>query len=85
MIEELEKRRQAIKAILVTGDRLPGYAQLKLQRVLPGLDRAIRKLVTHSYGICDDCEDVIPKERLEAAPGATRCTPCQTLSEQTRH
>lgn len=85
MIEELEKRKRAISAILVTGDRLPGYTQLKLQRVLPGLDRAIRKLVTHSYGICDDCEDVIPKERLEAAPGATRCILCQTLSEGIRY
>lgn len=81
MREELEKRKKAITAILVTGDRLPGYVQLKVERVLPALDRAITKLINHTYGICDDCEDDIPKKRLEAAPGAIRCTPCQTLSE----
>ena len=85
MLEELEKRKRAIRSILVTGDRLPGYVHLKLQRVLPGLDRAIGKLVTRTYGICDDCEEAIPQERLKAVPGATRCVLCQTLSEKIRH
>ena len=32
---------------------------------------------------CTVCTDPIPKERLKAVPGATRCTPCQEAYERT--
>jgi phage/conjugal plasmid C-4 type zinc finger TraR family protein len=84
MLEELEMRKRSIRAILVSHERLPGYSTLKVQRVLPQIQRAIQKLSEATYGFCDDCDDVIPEERLQAVPGATRCVLCQTLAERRR-
>lgn len=35
-------------------------------------------------GLCVDCHDEISADRLAAAPGAVRCTPCQAASERRR-
>lgn len=84
MLEQLELRKRSIHAILGSRDRLPGYVSLKLHRVLPGLERAVRKVLESSYGICDDCDEAISEKRLAAVPGATRCTSCQSLSERSQ-
>jgi DnaK suppressor protein len=31
--------------------------------------------------ICLDCEEIIPLQRIAAAPHAVRCVPCQQASE----
>lgn len=36
------------------------------------------------YGICQDCDEPIDKQRLEALPQATRCIGCQRLWEEGR-
>lgn len=33
-------------------------------------------------GICEDCEQFIPEDRLQAIQDATRCVACQTLYEK---
>lgn len=48
------------------------------------LDRAYRKLMNGSYGICEGCGMDIPAKRLEAMPNAAYCLPCQEEREGTR-
>lgn len=48
------------------------------------LDRAYRKLMNGSYGICEGCGMDIPAKRLEAMPDAAYCLPCQEEREGTR-
>ncbi len=36
-----------------------------------------------AYGVCEDCGQKIPPERLEALPEATRCISCQATWEKT--
>jgi phage/conjugal plasmid C-4 type zinc finger TraR family protein len=84
MLKELEIKKRSIRAILVSSDRLPGYVKLKLNRVIPQLERAMRKVRENSYGICDDCDAVIPQKRLDVVQGATRCLQCQILSERSQ-
>ncbi len=36
------------------------------------------------YGICEDCNQPIPRERLEARPHATLCVACQSKRETGR-
>ncbi len=50
----------------------------ELSQVAGEIARALEKLEDGSYGACDDCEQPIGSERLEALPWATRCMICQT-------
>ena len=50
---------------------------------LQALDTALARMAQGNYGICDDCGDEIPLERLRANPGATRCVRCQSVYEKT--
>jgi RNA polymerase-binding transcription factor DksA len=47
------------------------------------LDAARRRIGDGVYGLCIDCGDDIPLERLRAQPGAGRCARCQTQHEKT--
>lgn len=85
MLHEIRSRQQTVQRILETRDRPLGYFLLKIEKVLPQLERAVEKIIEGTYGSCDDCSNTIPEKRLAAVPGATRCTPCQTLFEDSRH
>lgn len=52
-----------------------------ISRVLAEARRPGRTLVVP---ICEDCFEVIPKDRLDAQPGATRCVVCQQLHDRLR-
>jgi RNA polymerase-binding transcription factor len=43
---------------------------------LAELDRALEKVDEGTYGVCDDCEQLISSDRLEAMPSATLCVTC---------
>jgi DnaK suppressor protein len=45
------------------------------------VDRALERLAAGSYGLCDDCGQMIPPKRLEARPTATLCVSCQSKRE----
>ena len=40
------------------------------------VDRAIEKVAEGTYGRCDACGRLIPKERLEAVPATAFCVSC---------
>jgi len=44
---------------------------------------ALARITDGTYGVCQDCEDDIGVQRLEAWPTAKRCIRCQTRYEQT--
>ena len=48
---------------------------------LRDIEAALRRVAEQSYGICEDCGDEIPRERLEAYPTARRCHRCQEAYE----
>jgi DnaK suppressor protein len=41
------------------------------------VERALDRLSDGKYGVCEDCEEEIPTERLKFRPEATRCVGCQ--------
>ncbi|MFN3480122.1 MAG: TraR/DksA family transcriptional regulator [Thermodesulfovibrionales bacterium] len=49
---------------------------------LTRIDEALRKLSEGTYGICEDCGEEIPKERLEVMPFAILCRDCQEKKEE---
>ena len=43
---------------------------------------ALQRIEDGSYGKCMDCEDNIPKGRLEVYPAAKRCVACKEIYEK---
>jgi RNA polymerase-binding transcription factor DksA len=55
------------------------------QDALYEIEEAIKRLEFGTYGICEMCEKLIRKERLEAVPFARKCVQCQSVSERENH
>ncbi len=52
-------------------------------RELNGVSRLIRQIGRNgSFGVCEECGDPIPPERLMIMPDATLCVPCQREMEK---
>jgi DnaK suppressor protein len=51
---------------------------------LRDIDAALLRIRTGTYGICIDCGDSIPPNRLQAQITALRCIGCQTKADK-RH
>lgn len=41
------------------------------------VERALARVKEGAYGMCEDCSQRIPAERLRYQPAATRCVECQ--------
>jgi len=54
------------------------------QEGLYEIEEALKRLEDGRYGVCDMCEKLIMKERLEAVPFARRCVQCQAAAEKDR-
>lgn len=52
-----------------------------VEHLIDAIDRALGKIESGTYGICDRCGTGIGKERLKALPYATFCIECQDIVE----
>jgi DnaK suppressor protein len=43
------------------------------------IDAALAKIAIGTYGICEQCGNTIPKERLKAIPFAALCVTCKSM------
>jgi RNA polymerase-binding transcription factor DksA len=48
---------------------------------LRDVDDAIRRIEAKTYGLCEECEQLIPSGRLEVLPHARYCVKCQSSRE----
>jgi RNA polymerase-binding protein DksA len=51
------------------------------EQVLSEIDAALRRIDDRTYGICFNCGNEIPRERLEANPWAALCIDCKRRAE----
>lgn len=51
------------------------------EKLLGKIDLALSKIDNGSYGVCVDCGQEIPRERLEAKPSVSLCLACQSQHE----
>jgi DnaK suppressor protein len=65
-------------------EQLGRDASLKEQerRELLAIERALAKMSTGSFGICEDCAEEIPCKRLMVLPEARLCANCQAFEEK---
>jgi len=52
------------------------------EHVLAEIDAALKRIEEGTYGVCTNCAQPIPEERLEALPWATLCIDCQRERER---
>ncbi len=52
------------------------------EHVLSGINEALGRIESGTFGSCLRCGKQISEERLEALPYATRCIDCQRLAER---
>lgn len=58
-------------------------AEIEVDRLrLNEIEQAQQRMADGRYGICVDCGEGIPRERLLARPMAIRCASCQVALEQ---
>ncbi len=50
--------------------------------LLEKIDRALDRIKAGSYGICEQCDDPIQVQRLEARPVTTLCLKCKEEQEK---
>jgi RNA polymerase-binding protein DksA len=55
-----------------------------LEREAEQVEAALRARETGQYGVCQECGQKIPAERLQARPEATLCVDCQRRLETLR-
>ena len=48
------------------------------------IDAALARIENGTFGVCERCEDKVPKARLKALPFARLCIECQQADEQMR-
>ncbi len=50
-----------------------------LKGQLADVERALERIAEGEYGVCANCGNPIPPERLEARPESTLCVACKSL------
>ena len=54
------------------------------EATLTEIDDALGRVAAGTFGLCEGCEEPIPKARLNAVPHARFCVDCQRKSERRR-
>jgi DnaK suppressor protein len=84
MMEHLNTPQAEIIDIAQTLEQLGRDASLAEQerRELLAIEKALSKMATGSFGVCEDCGEDIPPRRLMVLPEARLCANCQTFEER---
>ena len=72
-----------IAQVVIDGEIAQRVADLRAS-LQEQLAKALDRLALGRYGYCEDCSQPIPAERLEFAPEATTCVPCQGRRDRAR-
>ena len=87
----LSRAEHAREMLLQDGDDAPQReSERELDLALTDLDTqelgavsdALRRLQGDAYGLCADCDDAIPFDRLKVEPWALRCVACESRRER---
>ncbi len=54
------------------------------QQTLNAIDVALRKIDEGTYGVCEECDKMIPQKRLTAMPYGRLCIKCQEIEEKNK-
>jgi DnaK suppressor protein len=79
---QIEKLADPLDQIKSSTDREMAVQRLNHQsRLVSDVQTALAAIDEGTYGVCEDCEEAIPRKRLDAVPWARLCVPCQSKVE----
>ncbi len=77
-----EKHADPLDQAIVNHDRDMAIMILERNKIkLSRLESALERLRQGTYGICEECEEMIARERLRVTPLTTLCIGCQRNQE----
>jgi len=81
--EEMPLDNHLAETATATLDREIDYTlEENSEHVLKAIDRALAKVETGTFGICETCGQPIAEDRLLAIPYATQCIDCKRREER---
>jgi RNA polymerase-binding protein DksA len=81
--EEIPSDNHPADMATATFDRELDYTlEENVERVLAQIDAALQRIDDGTYGVCENCGEQIPLERLEALPWTTLCIDCKRKQER---
>jgi DnaK suppressor protein len=84
-IRELEEEREIELEEAAQEDRMMGMLSrldYRGRRAIEDIDAALERIADDTFGICVDCEEDIPIERLRVIPTAVRCVECASALDR---
>jgi DnaK suppressor protein len=84
-IRELEEEREIELEEAAQEDRMMGMLSrldYRGRRAIEDIDAALDRIADDTFGICVDCEEDIPIERLRVIPTAIRCVECASVLDR---
>jgi DnaK suppressor protein len=61
-----------------TKERMSQHWKLELSRI----EKALQRMELGNFGVCEDCDELIPVKRLRVRPDANLCLNCQETNER---
>lgn len=68
LYSELRKTKEELQVKLYTCTAIPATVQYFIQEEIRDIETALYKILTGSYGRCENSGELIPKEILEQVP-----------------
>jgi len=65
------------RSLAATDDEIAIQLQQNDAKLLRAIEKALGRIHTGDYGMCSDCDEEIPRARLEAVPWTRVCVPCK--------
>ncbi len=83
---QLEYLADPLDQIVSNTNREMAMLQIDQQaRLVHDVKLALEAIEDGTYGVCERCEQAIPRRRLDAVPWARLCVPCQSAEEAAGH
>jgi RNA polymerase-binding transcription factor DksA len=80
-IEQLRELAASSWAVSDEMEEVAAALRTAAELVLAEIDAALQRIELGRYGVCQRCNEAIPRDRLEVLPMASLCMPCQFAKE----
>jgi DnaK suppressor protein len=77
VLEQLDNVSAEDQAPLLHEQAVALHCRTQELKKLKKITAALERLRTGDFGICQSCDELIPRRRLLAVPSAENCVPCQ--------
>jgi DnaK suppressor protein len=85
VLELLDKVSAEDQAPLLHDQAVALHCRTQEMKKLKKIGAALERLRTGDFGVCESCDEPIPRRRLFVVPWAEHCVPCQERMHEGAH